>query len=266
MRRLSITEIHEIILGIAKEFDKVCTNNDIPYFMLGGTMLGAIRHKGFIPWDDDMDFGVPAEKYESLLKALKDELPQKYGVCTFKTHEGCGTAYAKIEDRRTLVNDPRMWRVPNDKQIGLNIDIFPLSICDKNSPKLAKILSIKKRYARIYTGNANRVRWKNTLKSLLQALDIHNREWYLSILYELATTSENRSSGKSFRGNLLGRWGEREIVPELWYGMNVRYEFEDTRFCGIEKYDDYLHSLYGDYMKLPPVDERTVHVETAYIK
>ena len=78
MKRIGIDEIHARVLAIAKEFDKICTRHQIPYYMLGGTMLGAIRHKGFIPWDDDMDFGVPIAYYDQLEEILKEELPSNY--------------------------------------------------------------------------------------------------------------------------------------------------------------------------------------------
>ena len=66
MEKIGIKEIQQHLLGIAKEFDRICTKHNIPYFMLYGTMLGAVRHKGFIPWDDDMDFGVPIEYYTTI--------------------------------------------------------------------------------------------------------------------------------------------------------------------------------------------------------
>ena len=81
MRPIDIEEAHHILLDIAKAFTKVCDENNIPYYMLGGTMLGAVRHKGFIPWDDDMDFGVPREYYDLLINVLEKELPSPYRCC-----------------------------------------------------------------------------------------------------------------------------------------------------------------------------------------
>ena len=75
MKKMTLDEIHLTLLDIAKEFDRICVKHNIPYYMIGGTMLGAVRHKGFIPWDDDMDFGVPVEYYEELQRILDKELP-----------------------------------------------------------------------------------------------------------------------------------------------------------------------------------------------
>ena len=77
MRQIrNVEEIHHILLNIAAAFHQICIKHDIPYCMLGGTMLGAVRHKGFIPWDDDMDFAVPREYYEKIIELLEQELQQ----------------------------------------------------------------------------------------------------------------------------------------------------------------------------------------------
>ena len=90
MKLLEIKETQACLLNIAKEFDRICTKHNIPYYMIFGTMIGAIRHKGFIPWDDDMDFGVPIEYYKQLEAILEIELPYPYRCCNYKNHPAIG--------------------------------------------------------------------------------------------------------------------------------------------------------------------------------
>ena len=121
MNRISIEVVHQHVLGIAKEFDQICSENHIPYYMIGGTMLGAIRHRGFIPWDDDMDFGVPIEYYVLLEGVLSKELPYPYRCCTYKNHPGVLHNFMKIEDQSTCIDDKAM-NLPVEQKLGLNID------------------------------------------------------------------------------------------------------------------------------------------------
>ena len=83
IKELTFEELRHHLLEIAKAFDAVCRKNNIPYYMLGGTMLGAIRHKGFIPWDDDMDFGVPRKYFDTLIEIFERDLPSKYNAVQF---------------------------------------------------------------------------------------------------------------------------------------------------------------------------------------
>lgn len=258
----SINEVQAILLNIIKEFDRVCTKHGIPYYMLGGTLLGAIRHKGFIPWDDDIDVGVPIEYYEQLVELLNKELPSPYCVYTFKTHKGCGTAYAKVGDNSTIIDDPRMNRIPLDGQIGINMDLFPLNSCEQDDSRIKELQNLKNRYALIYIGNSSKTRWKNILKTILRMLDSHGENYYLQREIEVAKTIK----GKSCMANLFGRYGKKEIVPIDYFGKPVRYEFENITLCGVANYDAYLKSIYGNYMQLPPEEQRVAHIDNVYIK
>lgn len=256
----SIKEAQTILLNIIKEFDKICTRHNIPYYMVDGTMLGAIRHKGFIPWDDDIDVGVPIEYYERLIDLLNKELPLPYCVYSFKTHKGCGTAYAKVGDDSTLIDDPRMNHVPLDNQIGINVDVFPLYTCECDDPKIKEIQKIVKRYAHIYTGNSSRIWWKNAIKSILRFFDIHNQHYYLQRQIDIARTLK--------KGSCIAILfqGKPEIVPLEYFGAPMRYEFETVSLCGVTNYDAYLKTLYGNYMQLPPEEQRRAHSDCMYRK
>ena len=130
MDLLNIREIQLCCLKIAKEFAKICERHNIPYYMLEGTMLGAVRHKGFIPWDDDMDFGVPLEHFDEVINLLKKELPAPYKCSTYKDSKCVFFSFFKIEDTSTVLDDKQLpCRLAN--KIGINIDVFPLVHCNK---------------------------------------------------------------------------------------------------------------------------------------
>ena len=263
MEKIEINEIHSRILAIAKEFDRICSLHNIPYYMLGGTMLGAVRHKGFIPWDDDMDFGVPIEHYPTLIEHLEKELPSTYRCCTYKNHPAVLYNFIKVEDRDTCIDDGAI-NLPIDQKLGVNIDIFPLNICtlggkaEKQIRKKEDLLGIVYQQSFIHPDS----RWRKMAKKCLQLIYGRNPR---RLQEEIDKMLFSIHKGNCL-GNLFGRWAEKEIVPIEWYGRNKRYEFEDTPFAGLEGYDKYLTRLYGDYMKLPPKEERIAHVEHIYLR
>lgn len=261
MRKIDINECHKLLLGIAKEFDRICTKHNIPYYMLGGTMLGAIRHKGFIPWDDDMDFGVPRPHYQKLIEVLEKDLPKSYRCCTFENHEAVKSPFIKIADCNTLIDDPRT-RMSLEKQIGLNIDIFPLDCCDKDDKNVKRIHRWLDLSQIIYIESTRGNKLKTIVKFLLRLIFPIR---YNAMMRKINVWAASLPKGKCW-GNLFGRWRVKEIIPLEWYGEGVRYEYEDTTFCGIKNYDDYLTHMYGEYMQLPSVEKRDCHADNVYIK
>ena len=259
MRNLGIEDVHKVLLGIAVEFDKICQRHGIPYYMLGGTMLGAVRHKGFIPWDDDMDFGVPRQYYEKLREILEKELPQPYRCCTFTNSPYVFYPYYKIEDRNTRLDSAQLKGTIIDK-IGINIDIFPLDSCNKDDKRIKGIMKMNDAYGRIFTQSSCKSKQKNKLKSGIRLLlPISQQRFYNHIVKRISEIP----SGDCW-ANLFGHWEEKEIIPVQWYGQDVKYAFEDVEFSGLGEYDLYLKHLYGDYMQLPPEDKRKPHGENAY--
>lgn len=265
MEKIGIEEIHSRVLAIAKEFDKICTRHQIPYYMLGGTMLGAVRHKGFIPWDDDMDFGVPIEHYSELIKCLEQELPSPYCCCTYWNHPAVLYNFIKIEDRFTCIDDKTI-ALPMDQKLGVNIDVFPLNVCslggkaEKEVRKKVDLLG--KLYQESFAHPNSRLR--KTTKKCLRLL-VGGTSKKKQMQQEIDQMLFSIHQGDSL-GNLLGRWSEKEIVPIEWYGSGKRYDFEDTSFVGLEDYDNYLTRLYGDYRQLPPEEERRAHVENVFLR
>lgn len=255
---MTIEQIHESCLQMAIAFDEICKRYEIPYYMLGGTMLGAIRHKGFIPWDDDMDFGVPRNYYEELFDKLSKDLPSSYRCSSCYNNKNVIFPYFKIEDINTRLDTAQLKGDVINK-IGINIDIFPLDECNYDDKWTRLIILVNTLYGRIFTYSDNR--FKNIIKTLIRiCIPISQKRWLMLIDF-----MTNRLKGNECLGNLFGHWKNKEIIPNEWYGEGVYYFFEGICLRGIKEYDKYLRRLYGDYTQLPPVEFRQTHGSSAYL-
>lgn len=259
MRSLNIEEVHDVLLNIAKAFISICDNNNIPYYMGYGTLLGAIRHKGFIPWDDDMDFCVPRPYYQELISHLEKELPYPYRCCTYKNGlNNC--IILKIDDERTLIKDVCVLD-EEEQNKGINIDIFPLDYVNPSSYKLKVIKILLRLNTTIYTANSDGSKWKNSLKHIVSSIFPFSRN---TILSKVESMLEKVKVGDCMV-NVLGIYKNKEYMPVEWFGDGVKCAFEDTEILGPKEYDKYLTQLYGDYMT-PPKENKHVHMTNVFWK
>lgn len=262
LQKISLDEQHHRLLAIATIFDELCTKHNIPYYMLGGTMLGAIRHKGFIPWDDDMDFGVPRPYYSTLVGLLEKNLPEPYRCCYYENNDNAFSPFFKIEDTSTVVYDKRI-PLPVEKQMGINVDVFPLDYCDRNcfDAKLATFLC--NIYSAVYIDSYDGVEFKNYVKKLLRKLMPYTRIEFLRLM---TRKLETMNSSGQLLANIYGRWREKEWVPVEWYGEGVRFLFENIELCGFAEYDKYLKQMYGEYSVLPPKELQVSHADNVFLR
>ena len=261
MIRIDIKEVHRRILNIAEIFDKICSKYDIPYYMLGGTMLGAIRHKGFIPWDDDMDFGVPFEHYNRLINILEEELPQGMRCCTFENCQAVVYPFMKIEDTETCIDDPRI-NLPIEEKLGINIDIFPLVACEKYGKDAARARKLLRLQTLLFVDSVDGSKMKTLIKRVLHNVSPFGKQYLPKKMLSLLSVMKDGSD----IANIFGRWGIKESVDKKWYGTNVRYDFENLKLCGFKEYKKYLTQMYGDYMQLPPDNQQVAHVDNVYLR
>ena len=262
MRKIeNIQELHGILLDIAKEFDKVCRENNIPYYMLGGTMLGAVRHSGFIPWDDDMDFGIPRAYYDRFLDIAPKYLPESYRILTIDNTERIIYGFAKMEDTSTVIKE--IYMKESIKPVGVHIDIFPLDFTNNNFG----IFSRNKIITYLLGFQAYRflsIRERSLMKKVIAML-------IKVVLFPLDKKTIIRyirqhlvdSSGPNL-ANHFGAWGIREIVPCGYMGNPQLFQFENIQLYGVAEADNYLTSLYGDWRKLPPLEKQKHHMYEAY--
>ena len=262
MEQLNTRQCQLRLLGIAKEFAKICDKHSIPYYMIEGTFLGAIRHKGFIPWDDDMDFGIPIEYYSTLLQYLDKELNSPYRLCTYKHIKGCGTVYAKIDDTTTCIVD-KCQDIALQDQLGINIDLFPLYNCNGDEVEIRRLQNLRNLNRWIFTESTKGQKYKHVAKKILKIIFPHDRKWLLDKIWNTAAMIKGE---KKYLANLFGYAVSKELVPREMWGKGVEYVFEDIKLKGPEKYDEYLSQIYGNYMELPPVNMRKTHCTQVFIR
>ena len=258
-----LTELQIKILQMMKWFHQFCVENDIAYYMVGGTMLGAARHQGFIPWDDDIDVGVPRKHYDKLIMLGKsiDSENNKFRIEShYDGNDDYEYPYAKIYDTTTtLIENKR-----KHPKRGVYIDVFPLdgigdslnSALNNYKPILLKLDLLN---AKICDVREGRSRLKNTAVRIAGLIPdcIYNPRRLIKQLDRLC--SERDFYDSRYVGNLVGNWGKKEIMPFSAFGTPTLYSFEDLELYGVEDYEQYLSYLYGEWRELPPIDKQKSH-------
>lgn len=257
-KNLNLDEIKNIELNILLYIDNVCRENNLKYYLCGGTLLGAIRHKGFIPWDDDIDIFMPRNDYEKLITILGNR-NNKYLALNYRTVENFYLPFTKIVDVNTFLQEEG---VPQVKELGVFIDLFPLDGISKNffikECQLLGIKILKKLLAcKVNTGNIRnyskaRIILRRIIKFLLIPVSIKNINRMIDLMSQLYKYSKNELCI-----SFCGAYGRKEVFDKnKLFSSVIELEFENYLFYAPGGVDYYLTQIYGDYMKLPPIKER----------
>ena len=258
--KVSINEIHDRLTLMMEWFHEYSIQHKIPYFMIGGTMLGAVRHDGFIPWDDDVDIGVPREDFERMLECAKD-LPENSRYVFESYHDERDDfeyPFAKMYDTTTtLIENKR-----KKPKRGLFIDIFPIDGIDgKTKEEAFKSFKPLKKELNILAAitcevRQGRVWWKNLIVKVVGWFPWIGGGFHKTMRRIDTLCKKNGYYEADYVGNLVGLRREREIVPKEYFGTPKLYKFEKTEFYGVSRADEYLTNIYGDWKKLPPAEKR----------
>lgn len=253
--------LKQIELDIFKEFIGVCEKLGLKYYVLGGTLLGAVRHKGFIPWDDDIDVGMPRQDYEILISQAQRYLPEHLFLQTHATDGKYLKNYAKIRNSNTAFIEESISHVKMNH--GMFIDIFPLDYCDeknkyKNFRGISNVLINLRMFAETN---------KDPLPFVKRLATIVSRVRYPSVeqAYQAKEKRYKCCKSGSFLANFSGAWGIKEIIPAEWYSEGVILEFEGIAVYAPKEYQKWLTRVYGDYMQLPPEEKRVTHHLTTVV-
>ena len=256
-------KIHKEILRIFREFSILCKNNNLKYYAIGGTCLGAIRHKGFIPWDDDMDLAMPIEDYLKLYK-LNKELPENLEILT---DEDCYNVNRrnsiKIHNKNTAFIEECYYHKYEQKYTGIFIDIMPMVGCPKNKFKKKKYifelnLLTKLDNVKITTFKSRR-EWKSKIKYIIIKpfiLWADKNYFYERWLKSLTKYKICPDNDILFAWRIPLRKPYSNVFSFEIFKEGSELKFEDTTICCPKYYKKYLEEDFGDYMKLPPIEER----------
>jgi len=257
----NIRILHFIELEILKEFGRICEKHNLSYCITAGTLLGAVRHKGFIPWDDDIDVVMPRKDFDRLEKICLNYLPTGLFYQNYQTEANYPFYFAKLRKNNTEVCEESLIDVQMHK--GVYIDIFPLDKCPKgkifgklffkvmellNCVVVAKVnrsfvCGYKKKYMRFLFA---------ILKYLPKRLLISMREIW-RILVGILSSGECLCTVGGAHGY------PRETYKKEWFAESVLLEFEGAQYPAPVGWRELLTNMYGDYMQLPDEPERTGH-------
>lgn len=269
MKKKDLSPIQNHVLDILHVLIDIFEKENIHYYMLGGTMLGAIRHNGFIPWDDDVDIGIERNDYEKFLKICEKKFPKHLALRTYKDDSYHHYYYARVVDTRYHIK--RMGSI-KERQEELWIDIFPLDGMPNN-----KLRNTFHKWQLLFTrllyhmACFDKVNMKRPGRPIVDQIIIKilmithlgkrlNSKKLLDRIDKLLKKYPIENSNYIF--NFMGSTHAfREIFSKECFGKNSKYQFEDMKLIGPKDYDFYLSQLYGDYMKLPPIDQRNVPME-----
>lgn len=257
-------ELQKYILDMLLAIDQVCREHNLCYYLIAGTMLGAVRHKGFVPWDDDADVALPRKDYNEFVKHANEWLPKRYELVSGLQDPMYPYQFARIQDKETTYILRRKFNFVG----GLPVDVFPLDGMTTDEHEQRKHY---RRYA-----IAKKLLYYSTIDPLKHGYGLH---WlFAKFMHKVVSQDKAHRRMNDVQreynydaSSLIADHDnkpERGILPKEVYGTPTPVEFEGHTLMGVQKPDEYLRYCYGDYMKmpkqLPPQNFRYLDLHTPY--
>lgn len=255
-----MNDIQNCILDIFKEIAKVCENNDIDYYGSSGTCLGAVRHQGFIPWDDDMDIVIPIEEFDKFIEAAKRELPPYLEIYTPFEKKHFSHLIIKVMDKRTAFIEEPFYKYP-DSWSGVWVDVIPQ--CGVPTNKFRRKLFYKYLWWNMFLDLYKREDYMGShfvpIQKMVKNFTLKHRDdnYYMRKQLEFVRKYPAKKYDYVLECGFFkfDNW----TSERAWLKEKIKVKFEDTEIRIPKEYDKYLTKQYGDYMWIPPENQRVKH-------
>lgn len=265
MKTIGLEELKSLQLDILKRIDLFCKENEIHYSLAFGTLLGAVRHHGYIPWDDDIDIMMLREDYERFVATFQDTYTR---VIDYNNNSLYNLPFAKVIDNRTVLKEDSTIKA----EMGIYVDVFPVDNMPDDETacnifyQRKKILNLI-HDVKILTFSRHRSIWKNLIlafgKLFFCSIDCHQ------LTLRIAKFSQRYKDSDCHRVAVFATTDNKKrwIVEKSIFNSFINISFEGRYYSILSEYDKFLTAIYGDYMKLPPIEQRVSHhVFEAYRK
>lgn len=265
MTQEELRKVGLIQLEIMDEVHRICEKHGITYYMIAGTLLGAVRHGGFIPWDLDIDIGMPREAYERFKTVCRTELDERYVYLDHTSHPNYFRPHALVARKDTRLHIKYDHVNPKTMDLGVYLDVFPLdnapddeTLRQKQAQALRRVRKFKE-YRLPYSYSFKK--WKRyahyAVSGLLSWVSVEQIN-----VYQQKLMQKYRQSQTACICSMASQYAyAKQCMPRDIYGTPVLLEFEGRKYYAPEKYTEYLTRLYGDYMQLPPDEKRQANLE-----
>lgn len=270
MTQKQLRQLQLVQLEIMDEIHRVCVSYGLKYYMIGGTALGSIRHKGFIPWDPDIDIAMPREDYELFVTKYSKELNERYSCHDYRTDKRHYSPHAIIAMNRSCVKYQGSERNPflTYGDYGIYVDILPLDkvpndklLRVKHANQLRRIRTLRDyKVCQIYSSNS----WLLVILKILLSFLIPVSLPKLSEMQQRIAQLYNHLSENDYTDicSTLSHYKyEKLCMPKSVWGQPQLYEFEGRQYFGPENMRVYLQLLFGEYMKLPSIEQQEQSLE-----
>lgn len=261
-----------IIVDVLRKFIEICKQHNLTYYCCGGTAIGAIRHGGMIPWDDDIDVFMPRPDYDRFVDIIQNTDLGNYEYVSPFTHDNYPLYFIKLCNRKTTLMEEH----DTPCVYGLYIDVFPI---DGAPDDYDEAKAMERRFTKI-KNKLEAISTHNTFAEYIKLLCNH-KEWgrfvrktigfFFRKKYRNHLLCQLDSICRSFPfdySNLVavycGSYGPKEVFPRKWLENTVKFSFEGLTVNLPSGYDSYLRQYYGDYMQLPPEEKRISHHTKAF--
>jgi len=256
-----LKKLQDTQIEIMKEIVRICEKHNLRYFLIYGTLIGAIRHKGFIPWDDDLDIGMPRDDYEKFIKVANQELGSAYYLQSTEKEPYYWLPFIKIRKNNTIFEEPSFSRMPESVHKGIFVDIFPFDYVQENKGMFVHLQFILSKAicetmyfkAGVYTDKQT-IKYKK-LFAVLNCLSMKS----LSRIQNNISKLQNKEGAEYLADFNSSRNYLAAIYPIHFFFPVAEGDFEGNSFKIPYKYHEYLTMVYGDYMKLPKEEDRVNH-------